>query len=189
MSGTLSLENAGFMPPPVHPLCLNIPSSFNSVSWAGFPYRLHTRALDSSGLHPRPSGMTSSCPSAWTVHYTVIPATVKPTAPIIVLTPCPTPLSTSSWQMGVPPWHTIQHPCSSIRGSGVERTSKAWLSCSIPSQAPDSPTPKMSPFLLSGLTFPIRLAKYESEALALISKTLLNKPISLQALETWEALS
>ena len=176
------------MPPPnSSSLCLNIPSFFNSVSWAGFPYRLP--ALDSSGLHPCPSGMTSSCPSAWTVHYTVSPATVKPTAPIIVLTPCPTPLSASSWQMGVPAWHTTQHPCSSIRGSGVEGTSKAWLSCSIPSQAPESPTPEMSPFLLSCLTFPIRLAKYESEALALISETLLNKPISRQGLVTWEALS
>lgn len=54
--------------------------------------------------------------------------------------------------------------------------------------APKTPAPKMSSFLLSSLTFPIRLAKFKSKALVLIFETSLNKLISLQGSVTLEGL-
>ena len=46
----------------------------------------------------------------------------------------------------------------------------------------------MSKFLLSCLTFPIRLTQCKSRALVLISETLLTQPPYLQGLGTWGAL-
>lgn len=76
-------------------LCLSIPSSFSSVWWA-------LLTLDSSGSHPRPSGVVTSSSSVWTMHHTVIPATVKTTTPFIV--PVPTHSCTSTRRMGALPW-------------------------------------------------------------------------------------
>lgn len=147
-------------------LCLSIPGSFSSFWWV-------LLALDSSGSHPRPTGVITSSSSVWTIHHTVIAATVKTTTPFTV--PVPTHSRTSAWRMGALAWAP---PSTPALGFGVqERRRPARLGSAVSSPAaPESSTPKMLLFFLSCLTFPIRCAKHKSEALVLISETRLNKP-------------
>ena len=129
--------------------------------------------LDSSGSHPRPSGVITSSSSVWTMHHRVIPATVKTTTPFIVLVPAHS--CTAAQRMGALPWAPPSTPAPGFRVQ--ERRRPARLGSAVPSPAtPESSTPTMLPFFLSCLTFPIRRAKHKSEAPVLISETRLNKP-------------